>query len=180
MYSGQIHEIGTPKELRNNLGLHRLEVRTSNLELAEQTLLQAPANITDVQTFGDRLDILVEDIAAGETQVRQLLEQNNLPVNSIEPNEPTLENVFVTRLRQSGSVPEFFPFPRYRGGNKGGGEGREGGRGGQRGQRGSIAFSPLSPLSPPSPPSPPSPLSPPSPPPPHQPSPNTPHTVRAG
>ena len=120
MYSGQIHEIGTPKELRTNLGLHRLEVRTSNLELAEQTLLQAPANITDVQTFGDRLDILVEDIAAGETQVRQLLEQNNLPDNSNEPNEPTLENVFVTRLRQSGSVPEFFPFPRYRGGNRGG------------------------------------------------------------
>ena len=34
------------------MDLDRLEVRTSNLELAEQTLLQAPANIADVQTFG--------------------------------------------------------------------------------------------------------------------------------
>ena len=40
MYSGQIHEIGTPAALRANLGLHRLEVRTANLELSEKILLQ--------------------------------------------------------------------------------------------------------------------------------------------
>ncbi|MEH1914693.1 ATP-binding cassette domain-containing protein [Nostoc sp.] len=115
MYSGQIHEIGTPKELRANLGLHRLEVRTANLEAAEEILSQATqTNIVDVQTFGDRLDVLVEDINSGEIQVRELLQQHQLPSPSIEHGEPTLENVFVTRLRQQGSVPQFFPFPRYR------------------------------------------------------------------
>ncbi|MBN3876756.1 MULTISPECIES: ATP-binding cassette domain-containing protein [unclassified Nostoc] len=115
MYSGQIHEIGTPKELRANLGLHRLEVRTANLEAAEEILSQATEkNIVDVQTFGDRLDVLVEDINSGEIQVRELLQQHQLPSPSIEHGEPTLENVFVTRLRQQGSVPQFFPFPRYR------------------------------------------------------------------
>ena len=38
MYSGQIHEIGTPAALRNHLGLHRLEVKTANLEISECAL----------------------------------------------------------------------------------------------------------------------------------------------
>lgn len=119
MYDGAIHEIGTPKELRDSLGLHRLEVRTNFLDKVEQVLLEAvPIDIADVQTFGDRLDVLVKDTVKGEAKVRQLLQENNLPSPDIESNEPTLENVFVTRLRQQGSAPEFFPFPRYRGGNK--------------------------------------------------------------
>ncbi|MEH1878692.1 MULTISPECIES: ATP-binding cassette domain-containing protein [unclassified Nostoc] len=115
MYSGQIHEIGTPADLRANLGLHRLEVRTANLQATEEILSQTiQTNIVDVQTFGDRLDVLVKDIKSGEIQVRELLQQHQLPSPSIEHGEPTLENVFVTRLRQQGSVPQFLPFPRSR------------------------------------------------------------------
>ncbi|MBS3027525.1 MAG: ABC transporter ATP-binding protein [Dolichospermum sp. DET50] len=116
MYSGQIHEIGTPAALRANLGLHRLEVKTANLEMSEQILLQnLHTNIVDVQTFGDRLDVLVEDITIGENQVNELLKPHH---PTIEHGEPTLENVFVTRLRQQGSAPPFLQFPRSRGGNK--------------------------------------------------------------
>ncbi|MFB2771994.1 ATP-binding cassette domain-containing protein [Pelatocladus sp. BLCC-F211] len=137
MYSGQIHEIGTPAQLRTNLGLHRLEVRTSNLEIAEQVLSNnASANIVDVQTFGDRLDVLVQDATEGENQVRELLQQQQLSSPEIEQNEPTLENVFVTRLRQQGSAPQFFTFPRSRKRGQGG----HGGHGGN--------FSPSSPTSP--------------------------------
>jgi ABC-2 type transport system ATP-binding protein len=116
MYSGQIHEIGTPDDLRANLGLHRLEVKTANLEMSETILLQnLHTNIVDVQTFGDRLDVLVENINIGENQVNELLKPY---YPTIEHGEPTLENVFVTRLRQQGSTPQFLTFPRYRGGNK--------------------------------------------------------------
>jgi ABC-2 type transport system ATP-binding protein len=116
MYSGQIHEIGTPAALRNHLGLHRLQVKTANLEISEKILLQnLHTNIVDVQTFGDRLDVLVEDVTIGETQVNELLKQQH---PNIEHGEPTLENVFVTRLRQQGSAPPFLQFPRSRGGNR--------------------------------------------------------------
>ncbi|MHC5774404.1 ATP-binding cassette domain-containing protein [Nostoc sp.] len=115
MYGGEIHEIGTPADLRANLGLHRLEVRTANLQATEEILSQTTqTNIVDVQSFGDRLDVLVKDINSGETEVRELLQQHQLPSPSIEHGEPTLENVFVTRLRQQGSVPQFLPFPRSR------------------------------------------------------------------
>ncbi|MDB9459670.1 ATP-binding cassette domain-containing protein [Dolichospermum circinale CS-545/17] len=121
MYNGQIHEIGTPAALRTNLGLHRLQVKTTNLEVSEKILFQnldtniLYKNIVDIQTFGDRLDVLVEDVTMGENQVNELLKPYH---PHIEPNEPTLENVFVTRLRQQGSVPKFLEFPRYRGGNR--------------------------------------------------------------
>ncbi|MCY7323828.1 MAG: ABC transporter ATP-binding protein, partial [Phormidesmis sp. CAN_BIN36] len=70
-----------------------------------------------VQVFGDRLDVLVANLQRGEAQLRSLLRQHHLPAPEIELAEPTLENVFVTRLRQQGAAPQFFPFPRSRGGN---------------------------------------------------------------
>lgn len=118
MYDGQIQQIGTPAELRNGLGLQRLEVHTSELATAESMLTTdegSLSTIADVQTFGDRLDVLVTDLQAGEAQVRETLRQRQLSVLTIAAAEPTLENVFVTRLRQQGSVPQFFPFPRSRG-----------------------------------------------------------------
>jgi ABC-2 type transport system ATP-binding protein len=107
MYDGQIQEIGTPAELRRNLGLSRLEVRTENLSLSETKLLASTSPvIVDVQTFGDRLDVLVKEAQAGITEIHEIL-----PDATIEPADPTLENVFVTRLRQQGSDPAYLPYP---------------------------------------------------------------------
>ncbi|KAM3098801.1 ATP-binding cassette domain-containing protein [Phormidesmis sp. 146-35] len=119
MYDGQIQQIGTPAELRNSLGLERLEVFPSNLSAAERALATSgelgETAIADVQTFGDRLDVLVTDLREGEAQVREILDRHDLKVGAINPAEPTLENVFVTRLRQEGSVPQFLEFPRSKG-----------------------------------------------------------------
>jgi len=120
MYEGKIQQTGTPDALRTSLGLQRLEVRTSDLVAAEQALLKAAGNvdrstaIVDVQTFGDRLDVLVKDSKVGETQIRGVLARSQMQLGSIHSADPTLENVFVTRLRQQGSDPEFIAFPRLR------------------------------------------------------------------
>lgn len=115
MYDGEIHQIGTLNELRESLGLERLEVRTDDLQTAEKVLLKAIANspnIADVQTFGDRLDVLVKNAAIGKSQVEEIFQHHNLAINSLESAEATLENVFVTRLRQQGSDPPFVTFPK--------------------------------------------------------------------
>ncbi|PZV15660.1 MAG: ABC transporter ATP-binding protein [Pseudanabaena sp.] len=115
MYEGQISEIGTLPQLRANLGLQRLEVRTSALAAAEEVLLEAArgrSSIADVQTFGDRLDVLVENIETDEKAVRQAFSESLVPIDSIQASDATLENVFVTRLRQQGSDPVFLAFPR--------------------------------------------------------------------
>lgn len=124
MYEGKIHEVGTPLELKRSLGLHRLEVRlaqsaapaeTLQLGQVEQVLLADPG-LADVQMFGDRLDVLVADVQAGEAEIRQTLQQGGVSLGAIAAGEPTLENVFVARLRQQGSAPPYLPFPRGRGG----------------------------------------------------------------
>jgi ABC-2 type transport system ATP-binding protein len=121
MYEGQIQQTGTLKQLRDSLALHRLEVRTRDLAAVEQALATAIAAapngksefpLVDVQSFGDRLDVLVHSHTAGEAEVRQILTAHHLLLDSIEPVEATLENVFVTRLRQQGADPPFITFPR--------------------------------------------------------------------
>jgi len=116
MYEGVIQEIGTLSQLRDNLGLQRLEIRPQNIIAAEEALLAAKDSsqntLVDVQTFGDRLDILVQDVEAGKLQISQILTKKRIPLTEIQATAPTLENVFVTRLRAAGSEPEFIPFPR--------------------------------------------------------------------
>jgi len=117
MYEGQIQQTGTLAELRATLGLQRLEVRSHELKQTEQLLLNEIATgitgIRDVQTFGDRLDVLSENIQTDTVQIQNLLSEQQLNVTT-QAAEVTLENVFVTRLRQQGSDPPFIAFPRSR------------------------------------------------------------------
>ena len=116
MYEGEIQQLGTLSQLRESLGLQRLEVRTNSIEAAERVLHEATNNtqtsIFDVQTFGDRLDVLVKDAAVATTTVEKIFAQQQLQLNNIQTADATLENVFVTRLRASGNDPEFISFPR--------------------------------------------------------------------
>jgi ABC-2 type transport system ATP-binding protein len=113
MYEGEIQQTGTLKQLREQLGLHRLEVRANDLGNVEKALEDERGNeIVDVQSFGDRLDILVHSHEKGEAEVRAVLKYHQLTLQNIQPVEPTLENVFVTRLRQQGAEPPFISFPR--------------------------------------------------------------------
>lgn len=118
MYEGQIQQIGTLSQLRASLGLQRLEVRTNQIEAAERVLQEATdskqTSIVDVQTFGDRLDVLVKDASVATAAVRKIFHQQQLELHSIQTGDATLENVFVTRLRAAGNDPEFIPFPRSR------------------------------------------------------------------
>lgn len=116
MYEGKIHEIGTLAQLRSQLGLQRLEVRTTNIPATEAALLPliqaGSGGITDIQTFGDRLDVLVANPATAEIQVRNAIAQQSISLTSLQTTAATLENVFVVRLRQQGSDPPFIPLPR--------------------------------------------------------------------
>ncbi len=112
IYEGQIQQIGTVAELRASLGWQRLEVRLDTVaEAADWLRERGSEQLADVQTFGDRLDVLVSDLESGEREVGQHLAARNWQPTSLSRDEPTLENVFVARLRQQGSDPPFIPFP---------------------------------------------------------------------
>jgi ABC-2 type transport system ATP-binding protein len=113
MYDGRIHNRGTPAELRRNLGLERLEVRADDLARAEDVLLGVP-ELNDVQRFGDRLDVMVRDTEVGWREVRAALDAQNLAVRELSARPPTLENSFVTILRELGGEVRTPPFPSTR------------------------------------------------------------------
>ncbi len=109
-YDGEVQQVGTPKQIRNNLGLKRLEVRTGQLGLAEDVL----ANITDiqdVQRYGDRLDVMVRDEQLGRRDVVEAFAQASLEVIEIRASAPTLENAFVAVLRNLKGELQSYPFP---------------------------------------------------------------------
>jgi ABC-2 type transport system ATP-binding protein len=110
MYDGQIHQTGTPRELRQSLGLQRLVVRADGLSQALDILQQTPG-IDDVQRFGDRLDVMVEDAAAGEKLTRETLHKASIEVAQINVAAPTLENTFVAVLRKDRKDARTAPFP---------------------------------------------------------------------
>ncbi|MFP4338354.1 MAG: ATP-binding cassette domain-containing protein [Halothece sp.] len=113
IYEGEIQQIGTVSQLRESIGLVRLEVRCDEVLQAE-TVLREETQLSDVQSFGDRVDVLTSDSETGKQVIQECLSQNNITLKTIETNEPTLENVFVSNLRASQSDPPFIPFPRYR------------------------------------------------------------------
>jgi ABC-2 type transport system ATP-binding protein len=116
IYNGQIQQVGTPAALKADLGLQRLVIRTTALVQTEQALLPLvdQVQITDVATFGDRVEVLVNNVQTGEKRVRDRLQQNQVNIDRIEPEAPTLENVFTTLLRHKGGIPNFITFPRTR------------------------------------------------------------------
>ena len=116
MYDGVIRQTGTPAEIREQLGLQRLEVRAADLAQlgqAEDILNRVPA-INDVQRFGDRLDLMVADVEVGEKTTREALAAAGIQAKEFKAGAPTLENSFVAKLRELGGELKVAPFPRRR------------------------------------------------------------------
>jgi ABC-2 type transport system ATP-binding protein len=114
MYQGEIHQIGTPVELRASLGAKRLELRTADLRKAASELSGETGpdkRIIDVQRFGDRLDLLVRDPDKDRKWVAEKMERAGLPAGEIRVDEPTLENIFVAKLRALGHKAGAIQFP---------------------------------------------------------------------
>jgi ABC-2 type transport system ATP-binding protein len=114
MHLGEIRELGTPKELRHNLRATRLEVRAPNLGKAEELLageVDRKNIITDVQRFGDRLDVMTPDPDKGRAVIEATLRSAGISFEKIAADEPTLENTFVATLRAMGQEVKSPPFP---------------------------------------------------------------------
>jgi ABC-2 type transport system ATP-binding protein len=97
MHEGRLVRTGKPGEIRDGIGLTRLELRTPDLQAAEAALA-GREGIADVQRFGDRLDVMVSDAGNGARAVRAGLGAAGQRVDSLRPGAPTLENAFVSIL----------------------------------------------------------------------------------
>jgi drug efflux transport system ATP-binding protein len=114
VHKAELRQLGTPDELRASLGARRLEVHTDDVRTAERvlSLMAGPDHgIVDVQRFGDRLDLLVRRPDDARPLVERELRTANVQVTDLRVDDPSLENVFVARLRAMGEEPRAIPFP---------------------------------------------------------------------
>jgi ABC-2 type transport system ATP-binding protein len=118
MHLGEIREVGTPDELRERLRARRLEVHTNDLGRAEEVLVNIirknePNNreLSDVQRFGDRLDVIAPDAARGKAAIETALRGASLEADIFREDQPTLENTFVATLRAAGQETQAPPYP---------------------------------------------------------------------
>jgi ABC-2 type transport system ATP-binding protein len=117
MYEGKIQQCDTPAKVKASLGLQRLEVYLSVVQLDQaEDMLKHNANVResvcDVQRFGDRLDVLTAEPKQTTNDIRRSLEQQQIQVQNIVTDTPTLENTFVARLRELKGESSVGKYPR--------------------------------------------------------------------
>ncbi|MBD2101472.1 ATP-binding cassette domain-containing protein [Leptolyngbya sp. FACHB-261] len=103
MYDGKIQQCDTPARVKASLGVQRLEVYlpVAQLDQAEDILQHDQGfreTVSDVQRFGDRLDVLTAEPEQTGAAIRRILEPQ-LEIQDLATDTPTLENTFVARLR---------------------------------------------------------------------------------
>ncbi len=119
MYDGSVHEVGSPSELKKNLGLNRLEITVESdvqtIKALGQLSFEISDNIVDICPFGDHLEVLCRDAAQAKEEIGITLSKAGIEVKDIGETAPNLENVFITRLKSLAKREiQAVPFPHVR------------------------------------------------------------------
>ncbi|MBW4592380.1 MAG: ATP-binding cassette domain-containing protein [Brasilonema angustatum HA4187-MV1] len=117
MYDGKIQQCDTPAKVKASLGVQRLEVYLPVAQLDKaadilNTNVDLRDLVSDVQRFGDRLDVLTNTPKETSHRIRNILEQQNIPLEHFTTDTPTLENTFVARLRELKGETSASNYPR--------------------------------------------------------------------
>jgi ABC-2 type transport system ATP-binding protein len=117
IHLGEIQQVGTPDEIRDSLHAKRIELRAPDLRKALQAVQKATrreADIFDAQRFGDRLDLLTHAPEAAQREIEAVMREEGIAIDSLQIDEPTLENTFVATLRSLSHDMKDTPFPARR------------------------------------------------------------------
>jgi len=112
LYNGKVHLTGTPKELKAALNLTRLDLEVASEDQSSTHLTelstkldgidQKANNIVDIFAYGDHIEVLTKDLDAAKKAVENVVAQERFTIKDSRENDPSMENVFVMRLRELG------------------------------------------------------------------------------
>jgi drug efflux transport system ATP-binding protein len=97
MSNGSIMEVDEPANLKKLMKGEIIEIVCERVRDAA-TLLKGSSLAREVQTFGDRLNVVVDDSAKEFRAIEAALKQQKIPVESWRVISPSLENVFISLL----------------------------------------------------------------------------------
>ncbi len=99
MDHGRLVACDSPSGLRGMLPGTLLELRGPAPEAVSPLLSRLP-EVREAQVFGDALHLVVSDVARDRPRIQALLAAEGIPAAQIRPIVPSLEDIFVTLLRQ--------------------------------------------------------------------------------
>lgn len=103
IYRGQIIRQGPPVELRQLVKGDLLAIITQNVREAQAAIEQVQG-IYEVQVYGDRLHLFVDNAAARQPEIQAALARAQVPVSQIRPTVPHLEEAFISLVTQQEST----------------------------------------------------------------------------
>jgi len=103
MNRGRLVALGTPRELRAAMPEPVLRVEASDAPHAVAALAGAEG-VLDASLFGRLLRVVVTDAPRATEVIRERLAAAGLTLHSVETVAPSLEDVFVSRVRHAGGA----------------------------------------------------------------------------
>ena len=97
MNGGKLMVADTPQNLKGLMNGEVIEIVCQRVRDAAN-ILKANPQIRDVQTFGDRLNIIVEDSRLIFPIIKQSLKESNIEVDEWRVISPSLENIFISLM----------------------------------------------------------------------------------
>ncbi|HET9886603.1 MAG TPA: ABC transporter ATP-binding protein [bacterium] len=104
MNRGMLVALDTPAALRRSMTEPILEVEADPPARAVESLLGAEG-VLDAAMFGRHVHVVVSDVGLGQRTIAARLAENQVRAGEIKRITPSLEDVFVARIRAAGGAP---------------------------------------------------------------------------
>ncbi len=102
MNNGTMMVVDQPKNIKKMMQGTVVELICDNIRAAYK-ILKEVEKVKEVQAFGDRINLILEDYDSGFPKVESILKSRNITIESSRTVTPSLENVFIS-LMQEGKV----------------------------------------------------------------------------
>jgi ABC-2 type transport system ATP-binding protein len=97
MNQGKILKCDTPEAVKSSFHSNVVELVCNDVHRASE-ILQHSFERNDIQLFGDRLHVIVQDAKNNENDIRCLLQNEQIEIISYRMISPSLEDVFIASL----------------------------------------------------------------------------------
>lgn len=97
--NGKILAFDTPNNIKAMMDQVILEIVCTPVRKAYQILKENTGY--EIQIFGDRLNVAVDNIESNEKDIRKILEENSVTITDLRKISPSLENVFIHLIKEN-------------------------------------------------------------------------------
>ena len=99
MNKGEIISVDTPQKIKSSINKQAIEIICNDIKKAYSVLKEKYD--TDVQIFGDRINLVVSNVEQAFEELSLILNNNNIQLISHRIITPSLENVFIHLVKKA-------------------------------------------------------------------------------